>query len=140
MLIDKKLFDEIERSLRENGELPAFESESGEVLGRMMITTGTLPEELAAEAKLDEKTVVFECSFDFCDVVFGVAVDIKTLKVVVPLWTMYQTDDVEEPAREWSTFFIKTLFRYISFDGTYRVPVCTFINNEATYSYAPEKE
>ena len=33
MLIDKKLFDEIDRSLRENGALPAFESESGEVLG-----------------------------------------------------------------------------------------------------------
>ncbi len=138
MLIDKKLFEQIEQSLKDNGKLAEFERENGEVLGRMMITTGTLPAALAAEAKLDDKAVVFECSFDFCDVVFGVAVDIKTLKVVVPLWTMSQTDEVEEPAREWSTFFIKTLFRYISLDGTYRVPVCTFINNDATYSYAPE--
>lgn len=140
MLIDKKQFEEIERNLRENGELAAFESESGEVLGRMMITLGSLPAELEAEAKLGDTAVVFECSFDFCNVVFGVAVDIKTLKVVVPLWTMYQTDEVEEPAREWSTFFIKTLFRHVSFDGTYKVPVCTFINNEATYCYAPENE
>ena len=138
MLIDKKQFEEIERSLRENGELAAFESENGEVPGRMMITTGTLPAEMADEAEKAAGAVIFECSFDFCDVVFGVAVDIKTLKVVVPLWTMSQTDEVEEPAREWSTFFIKTLFRYISLDGTYRVPVCTFINNDAVYSYAPE--
>ncbi len=138
MLINRKQFELIEQSLKENGQLAAFENEHGKVLGRMMITLGKLPVELEAEAQLDDNAVVFECSFDFCNVVFGVAVDIKNLKVVVPMWTMYQTDEVEEPAREWSTFFIKTLFSHISFDGTYKVPVCTFINNEETFSYAPE--
>ena len=140
MLIDKKQFELIEQSLKENGKLAEFESEHGEVLGRMMITLGALPADMEKEAETAAGAVVFECSFDFCDVVFGIAVDVKTLKVVVPVWTRYQTESEEEPVREWYTFFIKTLFQYISLNGTYSVPVCAFINNEATFSYSPEKE
>ena len=46
MLIDKEMFDRVEENLAKGGQLSEFESESGTIKGRMMITRTTTPKGL----------------------------------------------------------------------------------------------
>ena len=67
MLIDKDKFEIVEQMLVEQGRIEAFEQENGAILGRMMISTDTMPEELAEEVEIKDDLTVFTASFDFYD-------------------------------------------------------------------------
>ena len=73
MLKAKRMFDIVEETLKNNGELSEFEKEYGKIKGRMMITIGEIPDELGVTIEGDKKPTAFEASFDFYDSIIGFA-------------------------------------------------------------------
>ena len=136
MLIDKDKFEIVEQMLVEQGKIEAFEQENGEILGRMMITIDTMPEELAKEVEIKDDLTVFTASFDFYDMTVSAAVYTQS-KEVAKMWLTPQADDAEQPAREWISFFIEKLFMGIDDDGGYGIPMCSFVTDTTDMTVIP---
>ena len=136
MLTDKKKFENVEQMLIEQGKIEAFEQENGAILGRMMITTDTMPEELAEEVEIKDDLTVFTASFDFYDMTVSAAVYTQS-KEVAKMWLTPQADDAEQPAREWISFFIEKLFIGIDDEGGYGIPMCSFVTDTSDMTIVP---
>ena len=136
MLTDKKKFDNVEQMLIEQGRIEAFEQENGAILGRMMITTDTMPEELAEEVEIKDDLTVFTASFDFYDMTVSAAVYTQS-KEVAKMWLTPQAEDAEQPAREWISFFIEKLFMGIDDEGGYGIPMCSFVTDTTDMTVVP---
>ena len=136
MLIDKAKFENVENMLAEQGRIEAFEQENGAILGRMMITTDTMPEELAEEVEIKDDLTVFTASFDFYDMTVSAAVYTQS-KEVAKMWLTPQADDAEQPAREWISFFIEKLFMGIDDEGGYGIPMCSFVTDTSDMTIVP---
>ena len=136
MLTDKKKFDNVEQMLIEQGRIEAFEQENGAILGRMMITIDTMPEELAEEVEIKDDLMVFTASFDFYDMTVSAAVYTQS-KEVAKMWLTPQADDAEQPAREWISFFIEKLFIGIDDEGGYGIPMCSFVTDTTDMTVVP---
>ena len=136
MLIDKDKFEIVEKMLTEQGRIEAFEQENGAILGRMMITTDTMPEELAEEVEIKDDLTVFTASFDFYDMTVSAAVYTQSKKVA-KMWLTPQADDAEQPAREWISFFIEKLFMGIGDEGGYGIPMCSFVTDTSDMTIVP---
>ena len=136
MLIDKDKFEIVEKMLTEQGRIEAFEQENGAILGRMMITTDTMPEELAEEVEIKDDLTVFTASFDFNNMTVSAAVYTQS-KEVVKMWMTPQNDDAEQPAREWISFFIEKLFMGIDDEGGYGIPMCSFVTDTSDMTIVP---
>ena len=136
MLIDKEKFEIVEKVLTEQGKIEAFEQENGAILGRMMITTDTMPEELAEEVEIKDDLTVFTASFDFYNMTVSAAVYTQS-KEVAKMWLTPQADDAEQPAREWISFFIEKLFMGIDDDGGYGIPMCSFVADITDMTVVP---
>ena len=136
MLTDKKKFDNVEQMLIEQGRIEAFEQENGAILGRMMISTDTMPEELAEEVEIKDDLTVFTASFDFYDMTVSAAVYTQS-KEVAKMWLTPQADDAEQPAREWISFFIEKLFMGIDDEGGYGIPMCSFVTDTTDMMIVP---
>ena len=72
MLADKEMFFKVENTLREKGILEKFEEENGEITGHMMITK--IAPELGID-KVSDNMRAFCASFDFYDMMIGIAFD-----------------------------------------------------------------
>lgn len=127
MLADKKMFEVIENILIENGTIAKFEAEQGTICGHMMITETQIPEELGVDIKKTSSLHAFQGTFDFYDMAIGMALYTDTLQAACGLWMTPQTDDAEEPAGEWVDFFIQTLVNNIQPDGSFGVPMYSFV-------------
>ena len=136
MLIDKDKFEIVEQMLVEQGRIEAFEQENGAILGRMMISTDTMPEELAEEVEIKDDLTVFTASFDFYDMTVSAAVYTQS-KEVAKMWLTPQADDAEQPAREWISFFIEKLFMGIDDEGGYGIPMCSFVTDTTDMTVVP---
>lgn len=136
MLIDKEKFEIVEKVLIEQGKIEAFEQENGAILGRMMITTDTMPEELAEEVEIKDDLTVFTASFDFYNMTVSAAVYTQS-KEVAKMWLTPQADDAEQPAREWISFFIEKLFMGIDDEGGYGIPMCSFVTDTSDMTIVP---
>lgn len=136
MLIDKDKFEIVEQMLIEQGRIEAFEQENGAILGRMMITTDIMPEELAEEVEIKDDLTVFTASFDFYDMTVSAAVYTQS-KEVAKMWLTPQADDAEQPAREWISFFIEKLFIGIDDEGGYGIPMCSFVTDTTDMTVVP---
>lgn len=130
MLDNPELFYEIEDKLIADGTIADFEKENGRIKGRMMITLGEVPPELGLKIPKSKDVRIFICSFDFYEMALGIALNTKTLTAVTDLWLTPQVDDAEEPSMEWVDFFINTLIESISDDGSFSVPIFSFVNDE----------
>ena len=136
MLIDKDKFEIVEQMLIEQGRIEAFEQENGAILGRMMITIDTMPEELSEEVEIKDDLTVFTASFDFYDMTVSAAVYTQS-KEVAKMWLTPQADDAEQPAREWISFFIEKLFMGIDDEGGYGIPMCSFVTDTTDMTVVP---
>lgn len=137
MLKDQALFDIVEEALRKNGSIARFEEESGPIKGRMMITITDIPEGIEVTEKRGVAPVAFEASFDFYNPTIGLAMYTEDRKLATGLWVTPQEEDAEAPARDWIEFFIKTLVSGISEDGSYGVPIYSFVNDTADLTVVP---
>ena len=78
MLADKEMFFKIENILREQGVLEKFEEDNGKITGHMMITMTEIPPELGID-KVSDNMRAFCASFDFYDMIIGIAFDLNTM-------------------------------------------------------------
>ena len=138
MLADTELFALMEEILRKNGTIHKFEQNCGAVKGRMMITLTDLPEELSAKNS-GHSLFAFECTFDFYDTALCLALYTDTMQVASGIWATPQTADAETPSYEWSAFFVETLTNHIAADGSFGVPMYTFISDSGDFTVVPEK-
>ncbi len=137
MLVDEKLFNIVEKWLRDDGHIDRFENECGPVKGRMMITRTDIPDGIEIKGSPDERPVAFEASFDFYDAMIGIAVLLKERQVASDVWVTPQEDGAETPSMDWVEFFIKTLFSNIGEDGSYGVPIYSLVNDVADLTIVP---
>ncbi len=138
MLSKAVAFGIVELKLIADGTIPKFEEENGKILGRMMIDLCEIPENLKDEIEITDSTYAFETTFDFYDVAIGVAIDVKAMKTKSELWLTPQTENFEEPDKEWAEYFLKTLGRHIDSEG-FGVPIYAFVNETAGFEFASAK-
>ena len=138
MLVNRTMFDTVEAILRENGSIKRFENECGEIKGRMMITMTDIPEGIAVEERDSKAPVAFEASFDFYDSTVGLAIYTTDRQLATGLWVTPQEDGAEAPAEDWVEFFIKTLVTHIAEDGSFGVPIYSFVNDTCDMTVVPE--
>ncbi len=137
MLSDPEQFRKIEEGLAGMGIIESFEKENGPILGRAMITLTDIPASIPISRSDRENLTAFEVSFDFCNVALGVAVDTKKKTLESSVWGRYQVEGAEKPAQEWVKFFLQTLFEHIAPDGSFGVPMYSFVNNNSDFTVAP---
>ena len=137
MLTNPEQFKNVEDGLRAMGAIGKFESENGLILGRMMVTTTDIPDSIPVKREDREKLVAFEASFDFCNVALGVVTDPVKKTLESSVWGRYQTPGAERPSEEWVKFFIQTLVEHIGEDGSYGVPMYSFVNNTSDFTAVP---
>lgn len=137
MLINKEQFSIVEENLAKSGRLSEFESQSGAIKGRMMITRTTIPNGIDFKTIPGKKPQAFEASFDFYDAAVGVAIYTDTMEVATGIWITPQIKDAEPPAHEWIEFFIEKLLESINADGSYGVPIYSFVNDACDMTVIP---
>lgn len=137
VLVDKESFFLAEEVLRKQGILDKFEAENGKITGHMMITMMDVPPELKIENS-NENVRAFYASFDFYDMMIGIAIDLSSKEPVSQLWLAPQCDDAVEPSMEWIEFFLKTLFENLSEDGV-GIPMYSFVNDHSDFTAVPHK-
>lgn len=89
MLIDPSSFKRLEDSLIEQGKIEKFEKESGKILGRVMITIGSIPDDIKEDVLRDNEEddlIIFNCSFDFYNSTLGIALYKKDFKLASRIW------------------------------------------------------
>ena len=139
MLKDEKLMNRVEDLLRQKGYIDQFEKETGPIKGRMMITLTDIPEGIDINEHHEEPAAAFEGSFDFYDATVGIALYPRDRSAATGLWVTLQKDDAEPPADEWIQFFIKTLVSSIGEEGSYGIPIYSFVNDTADLTIVPDK-
>ena len=137
MLSNPDLFKAVETGLTSMGTIKAFEDENGPILGRIMIDTTDIPNEVAIKRTDRENLTAFEATFDFCNVALGVVVDTKKKTLESNVWGRYQVPGAQRPSDDWVKFFIRTLFEQIGEDGSYGVPMYSFVNDTADFTAVP---
>lgn len=137
MLIDRELFDTLTDSLMTEGVIQKFENEHGKIVGKMMITLGELPEELGIEFDSTRKVYIFNGTFDFYDVIIGVALYLEPLEFASSIWVTPQTDEAIPPSDEWVRYFIRILTSHIEKDGRFGIPMYTYISEDAEFTVIP---
>ena len=65
--------------------------------------------------------------------------DVKELKILSPLWVTEQTENAEQPDKVWIKFFLTTLAENISDDGSFGVPMYTFLNDNSDFTVVPTR-
>lgn len=140
MLTNPEQFKNVEEGLRAMGAIGKFESENGPILGRMMVTTTEIPESIPVKREDRENLVAFEASFDFCNVALGVVTDPVKKTLESSVWGRYQTPGAERPSEEWVRFFITTLFEHIGPDGSFGIPMYSFVNNTSDFTAVPSAQ
>jgi len=137
MLIDEKQFEIVEQTLREQGQIAAFEAENGVVRGRMMITVDDIPDNIIQDIENRNDLQAFTASFDFYDMTISVAVYTKSREVASGLWLTPQTEGAEEPSKEWISFFLEKLFDGFDENGNYGVPMYSFVTDTSDITVVP---
>lgn len=137
MLIDKEMFQTVENELINNGRMGEFESEYGEILGRIMITKTNIPDNIEVKEISNNKPQAFEASFDFYDSTVGLALYTDKKVPATGIWITPQKPDAEPPAQEWIEFFVKKLLESIEEDGSYGVPIYSFVNDTCDMTIVP---
>lgn len=142
MLIDPSSFKRLEESLTEQGKIEKFEKESGKILGRVMITIGSIPDDIREDVLRDNEEddlIIFNCSFDFYNSTLGIALYKKDLKLASRIWITEQEEGAEKPSQDWIEFFIRLLVEYVieSNDG-FGYPIYAFVNNNSEMVIVPE--
>ncbi|KKF45289.1 hypothetical protein AF61_04175 [Streptococcus uberis EF20/0145] len=137
MLVDREMFNLVENALREQGVIGKFEEENGEITGHMMITMMEIPSELSMDIT-EDNVKAFCASFDFFDMMIGIAIDLSTLKPISKLWFTPQIEHATGPSLEWIEFFLKTLFENLSEDG-FGIPMYSFVNDTSDFTAVPHK-
>ncbi len=137
MLSNPELFEAVEAGLTAMGAIARFEQENGKILGRMMIVTTEIPESISIQRTDRDNLTAFEASFDFCNVALGVVTDPKKKTLESSVWGRYQVPGAERPSEEWVKFFIQTLFEHIGDDGSFRIPMYSFVNNTSDFTAVP---
>lgn len=139
MLKDKKAFDVVEKTLEEKGIIEKFEKENGKILGRVMITLTDKPDIL--EEEINDKNVhFFECSFDFYDFTLTTGLNVRTKEPVCGIIVNTKDGKEKDIDRAWIEFFIKTLVENISEDGSFGIPMYSFINDTCDFTVVPTEE
>lgn len=136
MLKDVELFESVEKFLKQQETFKEFEKEKGEIRGRMMITEAVVPEELGITID-DEKAFAFECSFDFYECSIGIVLNTETKQALSGVWITREFEGAESPDKTWVEFFFKTLVNHISDDGTFGLPMYTFLWDEGDVTIVP---
>ncbi len=139
MLVDKESFDAVEECLVQNGKLRDFESEYGKVKGRMMITQTQIPEGIVVKVIPGKTPRAFEASFDFVDATVGMAIYTDIKVAATGIWFTPQVHDAATPSREWIEFFVEKLLASINEDGSYGVPICSFVSDSCDMTLVPTK-
>ena len=140
MLIDKEMFDKVEEFLCKKGKTVKFESEYGEIKGRMMITKADIPDGIDVRLIPGKTPQAFEASFDFYDSIVGLAIYTDTKEVATEIWVIEQRDGATTPDYVWIEFFIEKLIESINEDGSYGVPVYSFVNDNCDMTIVPTKQ
>lgn len=52
-------------------------------------------------------------------------------------WRNSQIEDADTPSEEWVDFFIEKLLSGIAEDGSYGMPICSFVNNSTDLTVVP---
>lgn len=139
MLIDKEMFDVVETMLIQQGKIAAFEAENGKVLGRMMITRAAVPEGIEIRTASGKTPQAFEASFDFYDSTVGLALFTDTKEAASGIWVTPQKDGADPPANDWIEFFVEKLMESIEEDGSYGIPIYSFVNDTCDMTIIPTK-
>ena len=139
MLINEEQFYKVENYLRDRGSFVQFEKDCGPITGRMMITAAEIPDEIDFENKRDVPPAAFEASFDFYDSTLGLALYPEDKELAAGVWFTRQKEDAELPAKEWVEFFIKTLVTHIGADGSYGLPMYSFLTDTSDITVVPAK-
>ncbi|MEY8584160.1 hypothetical protein [Ligilactobacillus animalis] len=139
MLIDEAAFNNMTDALVEQGIIQKFEQENGKITGKMMITAGELPEGSEIELDPNREAYVFNGSFDFYDSSVGVVLYLDPMEPVGNIWITPQVEDAEPPAKVWIKFFFKTLITSIEDDGTFGLPICSYVNDTADFTAVPAR-
>jgi len=137
MLIDQEMFDRIESYLQENGTIARFEQEQGPIKGRMMITLCDVPEEYLTTRIEGERVFGFEASFDFYDATAAFAFYPQSKTVGSGVWITPQEDGAEAPGRDWIEFFIHTVLDNIKDNGSFGIPMYTFLADVGDFTVVP---
>ena len=138
MLADSGMFESVEAFLRKNGTVERFENEYGKIKGRMMITQTEIPDGIEIEPHGAAIPIAFEASFDFYDSSVGLAMYTADRKLATNLWVTPQKDGAEPPAEDWIDFFIKTLVEHLAEDGSFGIPIYSFVNDNCDMTIVPE--
>lgn len=137
MLDNPEQFQKVEAGLASMGAIKGFEEANGPILGRVMITTREIPDGIKVKRTDREALTAFEASFDFCNVAIGVVVDTKKKTLESSVWGRYQVPGAMRPSEDWVKFFIRTLFEHINDDGSYGIPMYSFVNDSADFTAVP---
>ena len=137
LLRDEKAFDIVEKTLIENGKMADFEKEYGKIKGRMMVTLVDIPENLEIQLTGDKLPYAFEASFDFYDASVGLALYTDTMQVASGLWITPQKENAEPPSDDWINFFIEKLLSAIRKDGSFGIPIYSFVNDTCDMTIIP---
>lgn len=136
MLKDKKAFEKVEEALKEKGIIEKFENENGKILGRIMITLTDKPD-ILDEVYDDKNIYFFECSFDFYDFTLTTGLNVKTKEPVCGIIINGKYDAEDDIDGAWVEFFIKTLVENISEDGSFEIPMYSFVNDKSDFTVVP---
>ncbi len=139
MLIDKEQFETIEQELIANGKLADFVANSGEIKGRMMITLGEVPDNIEVRAEEGRPHYAFEASFDWCDAVIGIAMFPDTVEPASDMWLTPQKAGAGAPPQEWIEFFVEQLFEGFKEDGSFAVPIYSFVSETSEMTIYPDR-
>lgn len=139
MLIDKVMFDTLEKELIKNGRLASFETKYGKIKGRMMITRTQIPDEFDIKLIPGKMPQAFEASFDFYDTTVGLALYTDTKEIATDIWLTPQKNGAEPPTKEWIGFFIQKLVESFEEDGSYGMPIYSFVNDISDMTIVPFK-
>ena len=141
MLIDEKMFYYVETSLKEESKIEEFEKESGEILGRVMISLGKVPDDLKNEVLKDyeeDQVYVFNCSFYFYDSYLGIALDKQSLNPISSIWISEQRGNADPPSQDWVEFFVRILIEYfVEKQDGFGIPLYIFVNNDSEMVIEP---
>lgn len=138
MLSNPEMFKNVENTLRGQESFNEWIQENGEITGRMMIEKVDLPDGIEIKHPREYAPVAFEASFDFYDVMIGIAVFAETKDFASSLWMHYQDEDASLPDHTWITFFLDKLLESIHDDGTFGYPIYSLVNDTSDITVIPE--
>ena len=139
MLADKKIFQLVEDALLKNGAIERFEKEQGKIRGHMMVTLCDIPDEYLTTKVEGENVYGFEASFDFYDSTAAFALYPRSKAVGSGVWVTPQVEGADAPRREWIEFFLHTVLDSIEEDGSFGVPIYSFVADVGDLTVVPTK-